>query len=693
MTDLLSLNKLEMWHAGEKAIQENAGVADYMVEFGRRVVRDYMPTQHRDFYAQIPFIALGSVDGAGDPWATLAIGQPGFISSPTAQSLHIDIPRDPSDPASEGLRAGDAIGLLGIEFHTRRRNRVNGVLGPSSDNVVHFDVDQSFGNCPRYIQLRDYEFAHNPRELFAGETEEKTRLDRTVRRMIETADMFFVASYVDREDRRQVDVSNRGGKPGFVRVSEDGTLTIPDFAGNLFFATLGNILVNGRAGLMFADYENGDVLQMTGDATVILDSPEIAAFQGAERLWTFKPRRVVFRRGALALRFSSRQDGASPASLMTGDWQQATDRLRATELANTWRPFDVVEIVEESATIRSFRLQPADGIGLLPHQAGQYLPIRLTVDGADKPAIRTYTLSVAPSDHSYRISVKRDGTVSRWLHDNIKVGDVIEARGPAGDFTIDPTLERPAVLIGGGIGMTPMLAMLRHIVYEGRRTLRLRPTVLVQAAHSKSDRAFVGELQDLEEAAGGAVRVLRILGDASDAEQGADYDAEGRVDVALLSRFMPIENADDDFYLCGPPGFMQSIYDDLRASGIPDRCIHAEAFGPASLARTGDGPADTPSRRPPSSVPVHVVFTESLKEARWTPESGTLLELAEARGLTPEFSCRAGQCGTCRAKLLSGAVTYVAEPNADVADDEVLICCAVPAAPESGEQDRIRIAL
>ncbi len=691
MTDLQPLTKLDIWHAGEKALQQQAGVSDYMDDLGKRIVRDYMPAQHRDFYAQIPFIVLGSVDGAGDAWATFAMGQPGFVSSPTAQSLDIDALRDPSDPASAGIREGEAIGLLGIEMHTRRRNRVNGLVGPSVTDAVHFEVDQSFGNCPRYIQLRDYRFVRDPREAFTGQVEETATLGAHARGMIEAADMFFVASYAEREDRRQVDASSRGGKPGFVRVDADGTLTIPDFNGNLFFATLGNILLNGKAGLMFADYETGDVLQMTGDAKVVLDAPEIAAFQGAERLWTFTPRRVVLRRGALPLRWSPQADGASPASLMTGDWQQAAHRLKAAELATKWRPFNVVKIVDESATIRSFHLQPADGVGLLPHQAGQYLPIRLPVGGTDKTTIRTYTLSVAPSDHVYRISVKRDGLVSQWLHDQVKVGDVIEARAPAGDFTIDPTLQRPAVLLGGGIGITPMLAMLKHVVYEGLRKRKVRPTILVQAAHAKKDRAFIDELRELEEAADGAVRVLRVLSDVSDAEEGIDYDAAGRVDAALLSRFMPIE--DHDVYLCGPPPFMQAIYDDLRARHILDARIHAEAFGPASLVRKVDGPSVAPTRPLPASTSVHVVFTESMKEARWTPEAGSLLELAEARGLNPDYSCRAGNCGTCRAKLLSGAVTYTQEPTAEVADDEVLICCAVPAASEGGEVNRLQIAL
>lgn len=691
MTDQHTLTKLDLWHPGEKALQEKLGVSDYMDDVGKRVVRDYMPTQHRDFYTQIPFIVLGSVDRAGDAWATLSIGKPGFISSPTAQSLDIDALRDPSDPASDGLREGDAIGLLGIEMHTRRRNRVNGIIGPSDGGAIHFEVDQSFGNCPRYIQLRDFEFARDPRSAFAGDVEESQTLGAHARSMIEASDMFFVASYAERGDRRQVDASSRGGKHGFVRINTDGSLTIPDFNGNLFFATLGNILLNGRAGLLFADYETGDVLQMTGDAQVVLDSPEIAAFHGAERLWTFKPRRVVLRRGALALRWSARKDGASPASLMTGDWKQTADRLKAAELATKWRPFKVVEIVDESAVIRSFHLQPADGAGLLPHQAGQYLPIRLPVGEAGAMTMRTYTLSVAPSDQAYRISVKREGVVSQWLHDHINVGDIIEARGPVGDFTIDPTNQRPVVLLGGGIGITPMLAMLKHVVYEGLRKQKLRPTVLVQAARSKNDRAFTSELHDLEEAANGAVRIVRVLSDVSDAEEGVDYDAAGRVDAELLSRFMAIE--DYDVYLCGPPPFMQSIYDDLRARDIPDARIHAEAFGPASLLRKVDGPGVTPTRPPPATTPVHVVFTESIKEARWTPESGSLLELAEARGLSPDYSCRAGNCGTCRAKLLAGSVTYIQEPTADVAEDEVLVCCAVPAASEGDEAGRIQIAM
>ncbi|MDR0279857.1 MAG: pyridoxamine 5'-phosphate oxidase family protein [Paucimonas sp.] len=673
------LKKLSTWHEGETFIQEKVGVAERMEGVGQRVVRDFMPDQHREFYAQLPFMVLGSVDGDDDAWATFIEGPPGFMSSPSPTTLDIAARAHPLDPAARGMHAGAAVGLLGIEMHTRRRNRMNGVLADTAQGF-RVEVDQSFGNCPRYIQLRDFSFARDPRQPFAGQAEELTQLDAQARRLIESADAFFVATYADREERRQVDVSHRGGKPGFVRVSQDGLLTIPDFNGNLFFSTLGNIHLNGKAGLLFVDYESGDVLQMTGDAEVIFDSPQIAAFQGAERLWTFRARRIVRRPGGLALRWIAEQDGAADSSLMTGDWQQAEERLRARELATRWRRFRVTRVVRESASINSFHLEPEDGAGLLPHLAGQHLPIRVHLPGTDKPLIRTYTLSTAPSDGYYRISVKRDGLVSSWLHDHLHQGDTLEARAPAGDFIIDANATRPLVLLAGGVGITPMLAMVRHLVFEGRRTQRMRPVVLFHASRSKHDRAFDRELAELD------IGVIRILSDTRGAREGIDYDAAGRIDMPLLSRYLPF--GDYEFYLCGSPSFSQSLYDGLRGYGVADERIHAEAFGPASLKRSGVQPAAAPAGPPPATTSIPVTFIDSLKEARWEPGSGTLLELAEARGLVPEFSCREGHCGTCKTRLLKGAVSYLKEPAARVGADEVLVCCAVPAG-----SDPIQLAL
>lgn len=669
------------WHAGELAIQQSIGVVEHMDRPGRLYVRDFLLDQHREFYPLLPFIAIGAVDPAGDVWATMRAGAPGFLQSPNAGTLRVQARREWADPAEAGMAQGDALGMVGVDLLTRRRNRVNGRVRRDAAEGFDLVVTQSFGNCPRYIQNRRFALVRDPdvpAQAPAVHLDALDALDARARQLIAAADTFYVASYVDREDgTRQVDVSHRGGKPGFVRIGGDGVLTIPDFNGNLFFMTLGNLQSNPRAGLLFVDPATGDMLQMTGDTELVLDSPEIAAFEGAERLWRFRPRRVVHRPEGLPLRWRFEADGWSPNLAMTGDWTQAAQRLEAAALAERWRPFRVTRIVEESATIRSLHLAPTDGIAILPHQAGQHLPIRVAWPGADAPVQRSYTLSTAPSDGVYRISVKREGRVSRRLH-ALKEGDVLEVRAPAGRFTLDAAQRRPAVLLAAGVGITPMLAMLRHVVYEGVRTRTLRPTWLFQSARTVGERAFDAEIAELVQLGKGGVRWVRVLSAPQDAQAGLDFDAEGRIDMALLQARLPF--GDHDFYLCGPPAFMQSVYDGLRGLGVADARIHAEAFGPASLQRSG---SDRPTL-PAATQPVRLVFANSGKEARWKPGDGSLLETAEARGLSPAFGCRSGSCGSCSTRVLQGAVSYTMPPSFAAEEGTALICCAVPAAA-SGE--------
>lgn len=307
------------FHPGEIALQESIGAAERMAEIGRKVIRDFMPDQHRDFMAQLPFILLGAVDRQGDAWATLATGEPGFVASPDPKHLTIRARRDPDDPADAGLDDGSNIGLLGIELHTRRRNRANGTLRRNGADGFSLAVEESFGNCPKYIRLRDFRF-EGAGEKRASAAIRMERLDEHARAMISAADTFFVATYADRNNgHRQVDVSHRGGKPGFVRIDDDDRLTIPDFAGNRYFNTLGNIVLNGKAGLLFLDFETGDLLQLSGEAEVQVE-PDGEFFQGSERLWTFRPRRVVYRPGALSLRWSAQENGESPFLATTGSW-------------------------------------------------------------------------------------------------------------------------------------------------------------------------------------------------------------------------------------------------------------------------------------------------------------------------------------------------------------------------------------
>ena len=670
------------WHEGEIALQTRIGVATQMAEIGRHNIRPYLPQQHQEFYPLLPYLLLGSVDPQGNVWATIRAGHPGFITSPNPTQLQINTTTDPHDPAETGMTHGQPIAGLGIDLATRRRNRFNGTITRSSPKQFTVNIAQTFGNCPRYIQHRNYRFTRPPQQPSSITPHHTTQLDQHARNLIATADTFFVASYADQNGTRQIDVSHRGGKAGFVRIDADGGLTIPDFSGNLFFNTLGNFIVNPKAGLLFINFNNGDLLQLTGSTELILDSPEIAAFQGAERLWRFMPQQVIHRPQGLPLQWALADNGWSPNALMTGDWPTAAKRLAATNLAQRWQAFRITRVTDESSSVRSIELEPADGAGLIPHQAGQHLPVRVHLPGSNTPSVRSYTLSTAPSDGHYRISVKRDGSVSRYLH-ALAVGDTLEAHAPGGSFTLNAAEKRPAVLLAAGIGITPMLAMLRHVVFEGLRTRHTRKTWLFRSAHNLASRAFDAEIDALIRAGQNNIAQVRVLTETHGLVQGQHFDHAGRIKAALLQSTLPF--ADYDFYLCGPPGFMQTLYDELRALNISDQRIHAEAFGPAALQRTPGAASTSAAVLAAAQTPVAVMFTRSGKEARWQPGTGSLLDLAEARGLQPAYGCRSGSCGTCRTKVTQGAVAYLSPPSALVSADEALICCAVPAAHAPGE--------
>ena len=307
------------WHAGEVAMQRANGAAEALAELGPRVVRDHLIAQHRAFFPLLPTIVLGTVDAHGDAWATLRAGRPGFVQAPDAWTLRVDLRRDGADPAQSGIVDDAAIGVLGLDPVTRRRNRVNGDVAHATGDGFDVRVRQSFGNCPKYIHQRDTTFTRDPAVVGTAATIETVLLDEVGADIVRGADTFFVASYVDLDGSRQVDVSHRGGRPGFVDIGGDGGLTIPDFAGNRFFNTLGNFTVNPKAGLVFADFRSGDLLQLTGDARVSDRASTTALPDGIERTWTFRPRRVVRRPGALPVSMRLRPDGQSPYVLAMGE--------------------------------------------------------------------------------------------------------------------------------------------------------------------------------------------------------------------------------------------------------------------------------------------------------------------------------------------------------------------------------------
>lgn len=269
-------------------------------------IRTFMPEQHREFFAMLPYLFVATADADGWPMASVWSGPAGFVRSPDPVTLRID-------NRTHGLARGEAIGLLGLDLSNRRRNRANGSIAAADLDSVTVRVLQSFGNCAQYIQTRK----PTGRAQQSGPAVSLGALDDAARRLIVGADTFFVASRsrADIGGAGGLDVSHRGGRPGFVGLHDD-VLVVPDFRGNRFFNTLGNLLGDPRAALLFIDFESGDVLQLQGMVTI--DWNATAALAGAQRSWRLAITRAWRRAGALP--FSWTFGDYAPTTLATGSW-------------------------------------------------------------------------------------------------------------------------------------------------------------------------------------------------------------------------------------------------------------------------------------------------------------------------------------------------------------------------------------
>lgn len=310
------------FHAGECDTQARVGVREKMAELGPRLIRDFMPDQHREFFAQLPFVVVGAIDGAGQPWAAALARPPGFIESPSPRCLVVRAVPHAHSPLKDALTAGKPVALLGIAPHTRRRNRANGRIETVTGEAFTVAVQQSFGNCPKYIQARQPRYVDTAGPS-ATLVHRAALLSPAARQLIRHADTFFIATCHPAEPHASTsphgaDVSHRGGKAGFVRVDDDDTLLVPDFAGNHFFNTLGNIAVNPRAGLLFIDFATGDAVHVAADAEIIWQGSELESFAGAERLLRFQVREMKHVKADLPLRWGETQ--YSPFLDGTGTW-------------------------------------------------------------------------------------------------------------------------------------------------------------------------------------------------------------------------------------------------------------------------------------------------------------------------------------------------------------------------------------
>lgn len=536
------------FHPGEQKVQKRLGVRD-IEDWARKVVRDYLPEEHRAFHTSLPFLVVAARDAKERPWATLLTGPEGFVASPDPRSLVIEAKPVRGDGLEEALVTGADIGILGIELSTRRRNRVNGRILDNRSGAVVFGVEQAYGNCPQYIRERAWRRVEGEP---VGRPARGTRLTASQRDWIASADTFFIASGYRAKGASAtfgMDASHRGGDRGFVRVASEMRLEFPDYAGNNHFNTIGNLVLDPRAGFLFMDFETGSLLQLTGRATIDWDSEAVARIPGARRLVTFDIEEIVELPAAVALR-----------------WDADAESVRSLRL---------IEKIRESEDVTSFVFEARDAGPLSSFEAGQHLPIELEVPGLEVPVRRTYSLSGAPGHDRYRISVKREprGLASRHLHDRVEPGAILDARRPAGDFMMSCN-KCPVALVSAGIGVTPMVSMLHALAAEGGE----RPVWFVHGVRDGGHHPLAREVRDLAARRTGIRVHVAYSRPRSGDQTGIDYDSEGRVDGALLGSL--IEDVGAHYFLCGPTRFMADLQTDLERRDIPAEHIHTESFGP-----------------------------------------------------------------------------------------------------------------
>jgi ferredoxin-NADP reductase len=346
-----------------------------------------------------------------------------------------------------------------------------------------------------------------------------------------------------------MDASHRGGDRGFVQVLSDVRLQFPDYAGNNHFNTIGNLFLDPRAGYLFIDFESGSLLQLTGTTSIDWSSEAIAQFPGARRLVTLDIEEIVELPSAVSLR-----------------WEADADAVRSLRL---------IDKIPESDDVTSFVFEARDGGPLASFEPGQHLPIELSFPGVDEPVRRTYSLSNAPNQERYRISVKREpkGLASCHLHDSVEPGIIIESRRPAGDFIMTCN-KCPLVLVSAGVGVTPMLSILQSVAAEGGE----RPVWFVHGARDSHHHPFADEVRELASTQSDVEVHVAYSRPGPGDKIGTDYDSEGRIDGTLLVGL--VKNVDAHYFLCGPLRFMADIQAELERRDVPVDQIHTETFGP-----------------------------------------------------------------------------------------------------------------
>ena len=593
------------YHEGELAVQKRVDETE-MARINSSAIDETILAGALRFIEQQPMVVIGSIDAQGHVWASTLFGNPGFFRALDNKTLELDVSQPHSaedDPLWSNLIKNPSVGLLVIELGSRRRIRINGRARKVSTERILIDVQRAYPNCPKYIQRRDWKTLQADEQHVATASTYGEKLNETQKTLIENADTLFVASA---HPDHGVDASHRGGHPGFVHIINNQKLRIPDFAGNSMFNTLGNFVCNPYAGLIFIDFEQGRLLQLTGKAEILwdVDDPQKET-GGTQRYWQFDI--ICWQESTLPYRFAWELLDESPHIPELQRYSNFSDTLS----------LQVERIQQETDRVKSFRLRAADGRALPEFLSGAHLRVKVKLpDGSD--AKRHYSLLNNPDDRSsYEIGVLKEPEGrggSLYLHEHIHEGDMLEIQIPKNAFPMTKRANH-SILIAGGIGITPILSML-HSLSSTKQSFEIH-----FSARELTGLAF----RD---------RVEQLAGDKAQFYTSGDPKSRHLDLEQLLAKPEPGVHV----YMCGPRGMINAVREIASAQGWALSQIHFESFGAQPLADD-------------QAIRVHLAKSN---QTITVPADRTILDTLLDAGVSVPHDCKRGECAMCTTRVLSG---------------------------------------
>ena len=610
---------LPPFHQGELDVQRLAKES-HIAQRNGGVISDTILAGAIPFIAQQNMLLVSSLDAQGYVWTSVLMGRAGFISAQSTTSLLLDtryIIKQTNDPLWQNIINNPQVGLLAIELDTRRRFRINGIIRKISQSSFVIEVEQAYPNCPKYIQRRSLKISDDAVFKPLTAPNKGIRLMDQQVELITTADSLFVGSASptanDSKNRSVTgqlqkhggDVSYRGGYPGFVEVLNGSRLRIPDYQGNSMFNTLGNIQAYPKAGIAFIDFDQGRLLQVSGRAKILWHHKDPSnKTNGTQRFWE--------------LDIENWQETDLPPEM---DWHffdySPHNPRQQKRKAITKLNLKIQSIEDKSPTIKLFTLASEDGSILPTFEPGAHLPIELTLD--DKAKIERHYSLVSSNEENrfYQIAVQREDNGrggSMHLHQNGQVNTLISAKSPRNEFPLSP-IGQHTILIAGGIGITPILSMLRALVDKDASF------EIHYSAKTLADLAFKKEVSDL---AGNKAHFYYSTG-------------ENAKRLDLNSVMQKIQN-DSHVFLCGPIRLIETARNIGEILGINSAQIHFESFGASPTASDSD---------------IEVTLKKSAMVVT-VKQSQTILEALIEKNISVPYDCKRGECGMCAVDVIEG---------------------------------------